>query len=645
MENKYIKKELVIGIIIILIGVNIGTTIGVNLEVTTDFKYAKQSVDGKIAFASDRSGNWDIWSMNIDGTELTQLTFDEGPDIAPDISPDCEKIVFISGRTGYPQPWLKNLITDEEYQLFDVLELPIPYSYPKKIDYIKWHSSGDYIIVEITLMGIHSWPWSIMYRCDPDGSNVIEFLEFGPSIKGKWDISSDGNRLAYCREDSNYNAYSLKITIGDIVDGIIDPSSLYNLDFTIDNKRDKGVNWYMNDEKLLWRKGKDPSNLFTAYLDGSGYQQITFFNSGGGVVEPDVSPDDNYVIYNSLTTSVHLGGYDWWGIDIGNINMIGIDGSNDQLIIGNDGYYYQCPVWYKTIPIKDYYVAFKDNKDEANIKLAILGHPGNWSIPIYQSDLYDITPVNLEGKCGNLDVTADGKKIVFAYNDKDNWDIAMGDLNLNDYTIDNIKYILATEEHREEDPRFSWDGTKIVLKRDFDIYIYDIEEEILIPDEELPNLPRDGISNEDWGPCYNSDGTRIVFTRRLGNNDKKDEIFYYDLTSNSLVEITDNNRPDRYPIFLPDERIVFSRYTRLTDDDLYIYNLTNPPEIRLYSSWFRSDADPYPVRDNPKYMIFISEFWFFWWTWYDLYLLDLETNDNVRLSRYINIVGPTIFQK
>lgn len=55
------------------------------------------SPDGhRIAFASNRSGNWDIWLVDIDGGRLTQLTNDESDDIAPCWSPDSQTVAFTS---------------------------------------------------------------------------------------------------------------------------------------------------------------------------------------------------------------------------------------------------------------------------------------------------------------------------------------------------------------------------------------------------------------------------------------------------------------------------------------------------------------------------------------------------------------------
>jgi len=66
-------------------------------------EYPAWSPDGKhIAFASARDGNYEIYVMNADGTNQTRLTDDPAYDMSPSWSPDGTQIVFDTQRDSYP---------------------------------------------------------------------------------------------------------------------------------------------------------------------------------------------------------------------------------------------------------------------------------------------------------------------------------------------------------------------------------------------------------------------------------------------------------------------------------------------------------------------------------------------------------------
>lgn len=55
---------------------------------------------GRIAFASHSDGNWEIYTINSDGSGLLRVTRDAADDLDPAWSPDGKRIVFVSTRSG-----------------------------------------------------------------------------------------------------------------------------------------------------------------------------------------------------------------------------------------------------------------------------------------------------------------------------------------------------------------------------------------------------------------------------------------------------------------------------------------------------------------------------------------------------------------
>ncbi|MBK8433216.1 MAG: PD40 domain-containing protein [Chloroflexi bacterium] len=61
-----------------------------------------------VLFASNRAGNFDLYVMKVDGSNLTQLTASAGDDVNPVWSPDGSKIAFESYRDGQPEIYVMN---------------------------------------------------------------------------------------------------------------------------------------------------------------------------------------------------------------------------------------------------------------------------------------------------------------------------------------------------------------------------------------------------------------------------------------------------------------------------------------------------------------------------------------------------------
>jgi len=66
----------------------------------------KFSPDGKrIAFSSDRSGNFDVWMMPSEGGEATRVSFDSATDSINSFDPDGRSIIYQSNASGELRLW------------------------------------------------------------------------------------------------------------------------------------------------------------------------------------------------------------------------------------------------------------------------------------------------------------------------------------------------------------------------------------------------------------------------------------------------------------------------------------------------------------------------------------------------------------
>jgi TolB protein len=79
------------------------------------------SPDGKtVVFMSERSGDWEIYSVGINGGEITALTSDDASDGLPTWSPDGNKIAFVSNRDGEWSIWDMDPDGSNERRLFEL---------------------------------------------------------------------------------------------------------------------------------------------------------------------------------------------------------------------------------------------------------------------------------------------------------------------------------------------------------------------------------------------------------------------------------------------------------------------------------------------------------------------------------------------
>ncbi|MGB8981349.1 MAG: hypothetical protein WCC12_05705 [Anaerolineales bacterium] len=77
------------------------------------------SQSSKIAFHSDRDGNSEIYTMDPDGTNQTNLTNHSAKDVSPQWSPDGKQLLFISDRNEQPGFYIMNADGSNVHLLID----------------------------------------------------------------------------------------------------------------------------------------------------------------------------------------------------------------------------------------------------------------------------------------------------------------------------------------------------------------------------------------------------------------------------------------------------------------------------------------------------------------------------------------------
>ncbi len=109
------------------------------------------SPDGqKIAFAAEKDGNWDIFYMNTDGTDITRLTAHPAEDVYPSWSPDGTMIAFNSERSGSSQIWRTNVTGGDGKETwgYNLTQLTKDTPHKRVNNFHSWSPNGFWLAFE-----------------------------------------------------------------------------------------------------------------------------------------------------------------------------------------------------------------------------------------------------------------------------------------------------------------------------------------------------------------------------------------------------------------------------------------------------------------------------------------------------------------
>ncbi len=263
--------------------------------------------NGKIAFASNRStgvgvnnpeGDFEIFTMNPDGTGLAQLTENAAFDFDPEWSPDGEKIAFESDRERFSEIFVMNPDGTEQTQVtfnpdFSFDRSPTFSRDGRKIAFESNRAVGD---------GVDNPEKDLeIFVVSLDGTGVRQ-LTRNAARELHPDFSPNGKKIAFVSDrDFRPGVYTM------------------DADGANQKKRSRGAatvfqfpSWSPEGERIAFMSSQDgPDEIHVMRADGSRQVRLTrngaprddapVFSPGGRRIAFNTNKDGNFEIYKTRT--------------------------------------------------------------------------------------------------------------------------------------------------------------------------------------------------------------------------------------------------------------------------------------------------------------------------------------------------------
>lgn len=181
----------------------------------------------KIVFTSMRTGDLELYTMDIDGSNVKQITTELGYDGGAFFSPDGKKLVFRSSRPKteeeiklYKDLLAKNLVQPTEMEIYtcnvDGSDLKQITNLGKANWAPYYHPSGKKILFSSNHRSPRGYQFNI-FMMNEDGTNVEQITHDGVFDSFPM-FSPDGKKIAFSSNRNNGGTRSTNVFVADWVD-------------------------------------------------------------------------------------------------------------------------------------------------------------------------------------------------------------------------------------------------------------------------------------------------------------------------------------------------------------------------------------------------------------------------------------------
>jgi Tol biopolymer transport system component/serine/threonine protein kinase len=233
---------------------------------------------GSIAFASLRDGNREIYVMDVDGGDQTNLTNNQADDFDPSWSPDGRQIAFVSNRDGNQEIYTMDADGGNQTRLTNSDE---------EDRQPAWSPDGRRIAFSISTPG----GAADLFVMDLDGGNLVNLTncacrattDFAPS----W--SPDGRQIAF-----------MAVTDSGLIEiFVMDADGKNQTQLTNGPSDNSSPQWSPDGERIAFHSFRDGhAEIYVMNADGSGQTRLTEGDADN--FNPSWSPDGRQIAFVSL---------------------------------------------------------------------------------------------------------------------------------------------------------------------------------------------------------------------------------------------------------------------------------------------------------------------------------------------------------